>query len=60
MNERLSDLKKMARYRKRYSKPFWMKIAKDLGVKVSLDSKDRQIVGINPNKSVLKGLYSEE
>jgi hypothetical protein len=53
----LKDMKRMAAYRKKHNKPFWLAFAKELGVKVELNVDARKIVGIRPNKSVLKGLY---
>ena len=57
MQEHMKDMKRMVRYRKKHKKPFWLEFAKELGVQVDLGSKDRRIVGIRPNKSVLKGLF---
>jgi hypothetical protein len=57
MQEHMDDMKRMVKYRKKYKKPFWLAFAKQLGVQVDLDQKDRRIVGIRPNKSVLKGLF---
>jgi len=52
-------LKRMAKYRKRYNKPYWTTFAKQLKVKVEYAPSKRKIVGVNPPKSVLKGLYEE-
>jgi hypothetical protein len=57
MQEHMDDIYKMVKYRKKHKKPFWLAFAKELDVQVELDSKDRMIVGIRPNKSVLKGLF---
>jgi hypothetical protein len=55
--ERLRDLENMAKYRKKTNKPYWMAFAKELGIKVKPNPKERMIVGIRPKKVVLKGLY---
>jgi hypothetical protein len=55
--DRVKDLKKMAQYRKRTGKPYWLAVADTLKVKVELGHENRRIVGINPRKAVLDGLY---
>lgn len=58
--ERVEDIKRMGRYRKRYNKPYWLALAKRLKMKVELKPENRAIVGIKPRKEVLKGLYGSE
>lgn len=58
--ERIEDVKRMSNYRKKYKKPYWLAVAKRLKVKVEMNREGRRIVGINPTKSVLKGLYVDE
>lgn len=52
-------MRRMAKYRKRYKKPFWIAFAKQLKVKIEYAPGTGTIVGIRPPKSVLKGLYEE-
>lgn len=58
--ERIEDLKKLIKYRERYRSPYWVALAKELDVNVDYNPTKRRIIGINPRKSVLRGLYTEE
>jgi len=52
-------IKETAAFRKKHNRPHWMFLAEQLDMEIKYNPRGSKIAGVNPKKSVLKGLYEE-